>query len=50
MENSSNKKWEAFDYYGFIRIPKEICTKNYLKFCSFIYNLPVYVYLYIYSF
>ncbi len=50
IENSSNKKWEAFEYYGFIRIPHKICTKNYLKFSSCIYNLPVYVYVYMHSF
>ena len=44
IENSSNKKWEAFEYYGFIRTPHEICLKNYLKFSSCIYNL-VYMYM-----
>ena len=39
IENSSYKKWEAFEYYGFIRTSHEICLKNYLKFSSCIYNL-----------
>ena len=50
IENSSNKKWEAFEYYGFIRTPHEICLKNYLKFSSNIYNLPVCVYVYMHYF
>ena len=44
IENSSNKKWEAFEYYGFIRTSHEICLKNYLKFSLCIYNL-VYMYM-----